>query len=171
MCNSLSLCHNQEQDSQTKDSDYYCNLYAVNEELALIILILIYCIFIYFSCKKFYFLTFNSFVFCLVSRILHRILYFSWKVMFPLCVLLNNHVLINATKSEVSLVLLGIDYTLFTYFISVKHCNIFCIWDQSLGSDLSPVTIVKVIWMIRKDLGSWNIIKCFPMLTKLHLWL
>lgn len=66
--------------------------------------------------------------------------------MVPLCVILNNHALINATKSEVSLVPPGIDSTLFTYFISVKHCSIFCIWDQSSGSELSTViTTVQVI--------------------------
>lgn len=65
--------------------------------------------------------------------------------MLPLCVLLNDHALINATKSEVSLVLPGIDSTPFTYFISVKHCSIFCMWGQSLDSDLSPITIIKVI--------------------------
>jgi len=66
--------------------------------------------------------------------------------MIPLCVILNNHALINATKSEVSLVPPGIDSTLFTYFISVKHCSIFCMWDQSSGSDLTM--IIKTIQII-----------------------
>lgn len=89
--------------------------------------------------------------------------------MIPLCVILNNHALINVSKSEVSLVPPDIDSTLFTYFISVKHCSIFCIWDQSSGSDLSM--IITTIQTIRKDLGSWNILKFFSMLTELHLWL
>lgn len=88
--------------------------------------------------------------------------------MIPLCVILNNHALINATKSEASLVPPGIDSTLFTYSISVKHCNIFCIWDQSWGSDLPMIiTTIQIIWHvtsspIRKDLGSWNTLEFFP---------
>lgn len=66
--------------------------------------------------------------------------------MIPLCVILYNHALINATKSEVSLVLPGIDSTLFTYSISVKHCNILCIWDQSSGSDLAMIiTTIQIV--------------------------
>lgn len=122
-------------------------------------LTLIFCTFICSGHKKFWLIPnicFNGFVFLsYFSDIAQDILFFLKTVMIPLCVILNNHALINATKSEVSLVPPGIDSTLFTYFISVKQCSTFCIQDQSLCSGLSTViTTIQISQTIRKDQGS-----------------